>query len=397
MKTITSIVEQHACTGCFGCTEVCPTECIDVKEDSEGFPYPSVRTGECIECGKCLLSCHAAHPSQLHTSIDSRVLRSEDPAEYQLGASGGAFGSMCQVQMKKGFIAYGAAFDDHYKLIHARATEYDECLSLFGSKYIQSDTRSAFSSILQDLKDGKSVLFCGTPCQVSALLKLLKGGHDNLWSVDLICHGVPSPGFWRTHLDYLKEKCGPVFENLRFRFKTRFDKAGYALNIWTPDRHWVIPHEEDVYYTAFLRGLSLRECCYRCKYARPERVGDLTIGDCGTLEDYKAFDKTGLGTVVLVNTEKGEKLLRELEPFILSDKLDLAREVASNAQLQHPTLRPAIRDSFYHDLHTLNYSQFTKKYLEQPSAFGAVKRRVKRRIPWTVLESCKRVMRRMKW
>lgn len=391
MNTVSSIARGRRCTGCLACIQACPVGCIGIQEDPEGFQRPEIQENACIRCGKRLASCHVAQPGLFQAVLETRVLKSKNLTSFRLGSSGGIFGTLCDLLAKEGFVVYGAAFDEVFCLKCVRADDCDDHKSLLGSKYVQSDMTDAYKLVLDDIDNGRQVLFCGTPCQVAALIRFLGRRPGNLLTIDLVCHGVPSPAFWKIHLNYLRNKLGGEIREVRFRRKTYSDKAGYALNVWTQNRHWVLPHKDDVYYSTFLEGVSLRECCYECGYACRHRVGDLTIGDCGTLSSYRIFAKEGLGTIVLANSAKGCMALRLLEPFTIGMSLDFEKEVAANAQLRQPVARPQIRDFFYCDLRELPYDEFRKKYLRPVSCSERIKDFIKGCLPWRILELCKRI------
>ena len=171
MNTVSSIARGRRCTGCLACIQACPVGCIGIQEDPEGFQRPEIQENACIRCGKCLASCHVAQPGLFQAVLETRVLKSKNLTSFRLGSSGGIFGTLCDLLAKEGFVVYGAAFDEVFCLKCVRADDCDDHKSLLGSKYVQSDMTDAYKLVLDDIDNGRQVLFCGTPCQVAALIR----------------------------------------------------------------------------------------------------------------------------------------------------------------------------------------------------------------------------------
>ena len=200
------ILDKHSCCGCAACVQACPKQCISFNEDEQGFRYPLVDESICIDCGLCEKVCPVIH--QLDAKKPLKVYAAQNPnEEIRLkSSSGGIFTMLAESVIDEGGVVFGAQFDKNWEVEHAY-TESKEGLAAFrGSKYLQSRTGETYKQTRDFLKAGRSVLYSGTSCQIAGLKKFLRKEYENLITVDVVCHGAPSPLVWRTYLDDFK-KC----------------------------------------------------------------------------------------------------------------------------------------------------------------------------------------------
>lgn len=214
------------CCGCTACASVCNHEAIEMKPDVLGFLYPKVNKDKCVECGLCEKVC--AFNSHYDTSLNlpqptAYAARHKDAAEIETSRSGAAFIAISDYILEQGGVVYGAGYADHFRVVHKRATNREERDEFKGSKYVQSDLTGVFKQVKQDLREGHTVLFSGTPCQTSGLASYIgKRLRENLFLVDIVCHGVPSPYMWRDYLAYLERKQGSPICWVNFRDKQMY-------------------------------------------------------------------------------------------------------------------------------------------------------------------------------
>ncbi len=214
------------CCGCTACASVCNHDAITMEPDALGFLYPKVDESRCTDCGLCEKVC--AFNNNYDTSLnlpkpDAYAARHKDMDEIMKSRSGAAFAAISDYILEQGGVVYGAGYKDHFRVAHKRATTKEERDEFRGSKYVQSDLSGVFRLIKQDLKNGLTVLFSGTPCQTSGLNSYVgKKLRDNLVLIDIVCHGVPGPYIWRDYLAYLEEKQGDTITMVNFRDKERF-------------------------------------------------------------------------------------------------------------------------------------------------------------------------------
>lgn len=193
---------QSLCYGCKACEQVCPCKAIEMRDDSEGFRYPKINTDLCVDCGMCQKSC----PTQdlniekfLHKTperVDAAWNKNLD--ERLKSTSGGLFYLLAERWIREGGVVFGAGYDGHLKVEHRSVETIEDLKALRGSKYVQSDVGNTFALAKEFLKQGRKVLYSGTPCQIAGLKSFLGKDPDNLQTIDLVCHGTPSPKFLPT-------------------------------------------------------------------------------------------------------------------------------------------------------------------------------------------------------
>jgi coenzyme F420-reducing hydrogenase beta subunit len=317
----------------------------------EGFAYPQVDETICNACRKCVQSCPGFNDiDRENATPEPRFFAGHHEADHtrMKSSSGGLFTAFAENILSKGGTVYGAVYDfDRMAVHHSRASSLKDIDPMRKSKYVQSDTTRVFKKVKQDLRFGLPVLFTGTPCQVAGLHLYLKGQEEKLFTIDLVCHGVPSPGLFAAHFSWLEEKRQAPITNIDFRTK---DKGwgsflNFYLKVSTKDRAWLTYAPLDAYYVLFLANLSLRPVCYQCKFASQERVADITLGDYwGVQKDHPdLFDGKGT-SLILANTQKGEKLLLELQQSLTLKPLSAVHPLPPN--LVRPTPKPILRDGF---------------------------------------------------
>lgn len=349
-RTIYEVVGSGLCTGCGSCEAVCPARCITFVRDSEGFDVPSLSKEKCIGCGKCLRHCHVSEGVRGIQPIVANAALSKKARQRRKSSSGGLSAAIVKTAIERGGCAYGAAFIEGGVVKHVRVDTTESAAALQGSKYVQSKTAGIFPEVKKDVLSGREVVFIGTPCQVAGLKCYLERDYENLLLIDLVCHGTPSPAFWERHIAAICDDVDSKFSEISFRSKPYYEKNDYALRFPKGIRVIRRDAETDAYYYAFIHGLSFRECCYGCKYACAERVGDITLGDCASscfISDF--FPEESL-SLLLMNTSKGLRFMNSLEGEIETRGIDLSQEAEKNHQLSAPFSRPPGRDTFYVDV-----------------------------------------------
>lgn len=196
-----NIEDKKECCGCSACVQRCPKQCIVMKEDEEGFLYPVVDKEVCIDCGLCEQVCPVLRQREEREPLEVYAAFNKNEEVRMQSSSGGIFTALAEPIIKEGGVVFGARFNEDWEVVHDYVETVEGLSAFRGSKYVQSRIGCTFSQAEQFLKQGRKVLFSGTPCQIAGLKLFLRKEYENLLSVDFICHGVPSPGVWRQYLN----------------------------------------------------------------------------------------------------------------------------------------------------------------------------------------------------
>ena len=323
------LCEINECTGCMACYNVCNKKAIIKVYDKLGFCYPHVEKNLCVECGLCQKVCPVLHPinKQLPLSIYSGWSKNEDVRMNS--SSGGAFTEIAKIILSQNGVVFGCILDKNFVAIHSYVENVEELSKLQRSKYVQSDIKDSYIKAKQFLIDGRKVLFSGTPCQIAGLLSFLKKSYKNLYTIDLICHGVPSPKLWEDYKKYIEHKLNFKIQEILFRQKT-ISWFFFRMLIKGVDSNGLLKTYEGTYFKdrwlrVFLSDYFLRENCYSCKYCTPERIADFTLADWWSYrkenEEDNGYKKKGV-SLIFVNTEKAKTLGWENEMKLRKRTLD---------------------------------------------------------------------------
>lgn len=329
-----NISSVKKCSGCLACLDRCPKSCISIRKDKLGHIQPYISENECIDCSLCLKVCPAENTPSFHEPLSTwAAWRKEEEARME-SSSGGLASVLSEAIVKEGGVVYGCAFQPKFEFKHIRCTSVEELQLLKGSKYVQSDTRGVYTSIAKDLKGNKKVLFIGTPCQVAGVKRFFAGKDNNLYAIDLICHGVPSVEMLK---DSLPEGIwGHDFDQVEFRACTKFHFSAKSGISTVFDR----PLHKDLFLKGFFTALFYRNSCYTCNYAQKKRVGDITLGDFWGVNTNEVRTDVGKGvSLCMVNSQKGKELFDSVSGHIEKMERSIGEAVAGNKQLSHPMPR----------------------------------------------------------
>lgn len=388
--------KKSECCGCGACVKVCPTQCITVKKDSEGFFYPLKDNNNCIKCNKCIRVCPTEKQTLKKvksvyggTAVDVKTVRNS--------SSGGLYPVIAKNFIKNGGIVYAVELNKSLNVQFKRVEKEEKIVFTQGSKYVQCLlTKDIFDDIDTDLKAGKKVCFVGTPCQVQAINNVFS--NENLFTVDFICHGVPSSYMLEKYIQSLENKHNGKVVDLNFRNK---DRNGWSITLsYDIERNgrvkrYYLSHKMSAYFVGFLHGLTLRESCYNCKFANTERSSDITLADfwgCDKLVP-EILNENGV-SLVLSNTCAGENIINtimEQNKAVLKridEKIGLSENV--NTNLARSTVRKEKRDTIYGDLEKFGFEYVDKKYFRP---LVSTKERLIAKIPYSLRKTIKKIIK----
>lgn len=355
------ICNHTQCTGCGACVITCPKNAVSLKKGRLGALCSSVDAEKCIDCGLCTKVCPVTSPVALKKPRTSYASYAYSSQERTTSSSGGAAAVLTKHVIKKGGVVYGCAMQSGMKIGHIRVDNPADATLLKGSKYVYTSIDKVLPYIKEDVKAGHNVLFVGLPCQVAAVINVI-GVSDNLITIDMCCHGAPSQSVLSEHLAYLG---WPNADKVLFRKKLS-SGIEYAFTIYDKQGKCTYDHlaQNDYYMTGFLNGLLLRESCFNCKFARPERCADLTLADhwaIGMSDDPEMVISKGISTV-LVNTEKGARLFSQAQSLLVYEERPMP-ESLRNGQFIAPTSKPEDYDQFVQCYQKEGYAKACDKYL----------------------------------
>lgn len=342
------IHNKKDCSGCGACANICPINAIKMTADNCGFAYPVVDDALCVKCGKCVSTCPIINPAKAGEPMRVVGAKNKDESVRSSSSSGGTFFELAKAVISRGGAVYGCALDFELVARHIRVEDMDGLSALKGSKYVQSDVGTTYREVKDLLKEGREVLYSGTPCQIAGLKNYLGKGYDNLLLVDVLCHGTPSPGVFADYLDYLADKFGSKPVSVNFRNKEKSWKRLYFEVIFENGKRYFTFCGYDRYMSMFLNNISLRPSCYDCRFTSVNRQGDITLGDFwGIGRKYPERDDDKGISLIIVNSEKGAKAYSEIVGELTDFDSEIETALAGQQTLSSPTKKNPKHDEFY--------------------------------------------------
>lgn len=321
------ISDKRNCCGCGICKELCPKNAIEMKADKQGFIYPEIDANKCISCGKCIKNCHLQGNLDDYGCEKQVYAVATKNTDIHQSTSGGAFASMAKTILSNGGYVVGASLcvsENIVEIKHIIIDDVKDLVKILGSKYVQSNAVVTFSGIQKLLSEQKEVLFSGTPCQVSALKHYLGKDYDNLITVDIICHGVPSAAIFQDYCRFVEKTCSIKIKTIVFRDKTNGWGLSGSIIGTRKGKNVKLLMRQDMssYYNFFLNSEFYRESCYSCKFASGNRPSEITIGDYWGIENTQPellvknggnFDPQKGISCLIVNNEKGKSFFLKIK------------------------------------------------------------------------------------
>ncbi|MGN0233771.1 MAG: Coenzyme F420 hydrogenase/dehydrogenase, beta subunit C-terminal domain [Bacteroidaceae bacterium] len=347
------ITDKTTCCGCSSCATSCPKHCISMIEDHEGFLYPQIDDSQCIDCGLCEKVCPELHPCDERSPLAVLAAINKDEEVRLRSSSGGIFSLLAEQTISAGGVVFGARFDSRWQVVLDYADSMAGVSAFMGSKYLQARTGTAYRDAEMFLKQGRQVLFSGSPCQIAGLHHFLRKKYENLTTVDFLCHGIPSPKVWRMYLDEVVSS-GLRITDVKFRNKANgwkkfnfvltVDDAGHTVSLSSWHRH-------NHYMRAFLSDMILRPSCSDCKAKLGRSQSDITIADFWGIDVEMPHMDDDKGTgLVIVYSERGRAALDWNKVCCQESSIEIASKYNGGF---FPKLRPhPKREEFFAKLDT---------------------------------------------
>ena len=366
-----NIADKSKCCGCNACVQKCPKQCISMHEDEEGFLYPKVGLDLCIDCHLCEKVCPVLNQGEPHQPLKAYAAITTNEELRMKSSSGGIFTLLAEAVICEGGVVFGALFDENWEVKHDYTESLEGLVAFRCSKYVQSRIGNSYKKTQDFLKNNRTVLFSGTSCQIAGLKLFLNKEYDNLITVDIVCHGVPSPLIWREYLATIANK--PDIKSITHKEKNSGWRR-YSISVEMNDKIVTERAANNKYMLAFAQNLTLRQSCFECSAKAGKCCSDITLGDFWGIEHVKPTLDDDRGTsFVCVNTERGNALLSKTNAIY--SEVDYDASIPYNSCIVKSTNKPQGRELFW------------KKYSEQgivvlfhlkPKKNNIIKRIIKR-------------------
>ena len=346
--------KPESCCGCGACACICPQQAIRMEYSDKGFKYPIIDQEKCVDCNACVQVCDFKRFVPTDDKPECYAARHKDSSELETSRSGGFFMALCRQVIDNDGVVFGCIIDKDMFVKHIYVDKYEECKQFKGSKYVQSDLMNTFNECLHFLENDRHVLFSGTGCQIHGLLSFLKAKKakmEKLITVDIVCHGVPSPSVFKRYIDEVQKKKKCRIEQIDFRDK--------SLNGWADHIEKYDTDKGDEFYSknwtnVFYRHILFRESCYSCKYTTTNRKSDFTIADYwGIGKNAPEFDDNRGCSLVLIQSEKARIVFNEIKEYLEFKKTNIEKS------LQPQLIKPIWKG--------WDYNYFWRRYKKNPS------------------------------
>ena len=355
-------VSKLDCVGCKACGDICPVNAITYEIDNEGFWFPTINSDACIKCGLCeracpALKCHYASPENYNEPKVYKVYHKDKSIRYN-STSGALYYGLADAFLRDGGYIVGCVYDDDWKGAHHYiANSYDGLKKIMRTKYFQSDTEGIYRQVKKLLDSGEKVLFCGAPCQVSALYGFVGEKYPNLYSVDFICLGINSPMVFRKFIEELEQKYKSEVAEVHLKNKSKGWTNLGTLVRFKNGKEYYGNRITDPWVNSFVSlRIHIRKSCEGCKYKTFPRIADISMGDFWGLKFTDEEEKFGV-SLALVNSPKGDFLLEKASDNFVVEKRTVEEATAGNPMILNRVKLNPKRDDFFEKLNKKPFSK----------------------------------------
>jgi len=374
------VLEHNRCTGCAACYTACSHNAISMQYDDEGFEYPVINQEACIDCGLCQTVCPVLQYDKRQTlrtaNNDAQIgyaARNKNYEQRLISSSGSIFPPIAEWILENGGLVVGTAYDEYFNAKHLIVESKDDLKNIQGSKYLQCKAdNTTFKRIKEELKTGRFVLYSGMACQVEGLKSYLRKEYDNLYTIDLICMGIPSSIVWQKYLNAFFK--GEKILHVNFKEKSK-GWDSFSFYVKTDKRDFKEIGMENLYLQSMFRSWNMRPSCFQCPFKKENRFSDYTLADCWGASKLvpEINDNKGLSSVI-VHSNKGLELWEKLADRIDYREISIEDIAAGNSNLIQNKPQTGNRQLFYHLLDRAPQKAFTKLCkVKKPSILGRLK------------------------
>jgi len=376
------ITEKQNCCGCHACANVCPKSCIKMKSDSEGFLYPEIDNNKCVDCHLCEKVCPILSEADISQEKKLHVYAAINKNETirLKSSSGGIFTLIAEWIINQGGIVFGASLSENFKSVHHIAVDnISDLEKLRGSKYLQSTIGNSYVKAKKYLDCGRKVLFTGTPCQISGLYSYLRKDYENLYTQDIICHGVPSPKVWKKYLEEREKKADSETRRVFFRHKKKSGWKNYSLLFkFLNNKAYFNDFQHDNFMKIFLANICLRPSCYSCRFKTLNRQADITLADFWGIQNVLPDMDDDKGTsLVMIHSEKGENLWHNAGDSVIQKEVSADIIEKYNPSVTKSSNKHHNRARFFDNLNNYSIAELNKRY-NKPKFRTRIKRFLKK-------------------
>ena len=370
-----TLASAKRCSGCTACKAICPKQAISMVADSEGFLRPQIDAEKCIQCHICERACPVLHPGNPDTNPTCYAAQTKDDTLRMASSSGGIFTELARLVLTEGGIVFGCVWEKPALIaIHAKAETEEELAAMRGSKYVQSDLRDTLKEAKIALQQGRKVLFSGTPCQIAGLNRFLGKPYDTLLTVEIICHGTPSPAVFEKYKQELVRQFSALPVEISFKDKRiSWYQPSFVVQ-FSNNKQFIIPSYGGPWGQLLLNGLALRPSCHQCVAKDGCSQADITIGDFWGIQSIlpKLSDAKGC-SVVFLHTQKSLNFWHKLSTIVRSN-VAKSDAIAKNPSYYSSSSKSLKRSLFFKNFAAKRFDVYVQRCIRGPWLIWMIKR-----------------------